>query len=47
VKERANDPRFASLEVDARTRPPSPAVRADPDYAEVDAPTGGNDADGG
>jgi len=47
TKERTGDTRFASLDVDARTRPASPAVRANPDYAEVEVPTGGNDADGG
>jgi acetyltransferase-like isoleucine patch superfamily enzyme len=47
TKARAGDPRFASLEVDARTRPASPAVRANPDYAALEAPTGGDDADGG
>lgn len=46
TKDRTGDARFASLAVDARTRPASPAVRANPDYAEVEAPTGGNDADG-
>lgn len=47
TKERAGDVRFGRLEVDARTRTPSPAVRANPDYARVEAPTGGQDADGG
>lgn len=32
-KERAGDARFATLDVDARTRPADPEVRANPDYA--------------
>ncbi len=40
-KERAGDPAFAALAVDARTYPKKPEVRANPDYAEGDAATAG------
>lgn len=36
-KERAFDPRFAILTVDARNRPRAPEVRANPDFATSDA----------
>lgn len=36
-KERAGDPAFATLTVDARTYPKKPEVRANPDYAEREA----------
>ncbi|HKI58903.1 MAG TPA: acyltransferase [Trueperaceae bacterium] len=35
-KERSNDPRFASLRVDARRRPSPSAVRANPDFRDAD-----------
>jgi galactoside O-acetyltransferase len=47
VKDRAGDPRFARLEVDARSRPATPAVRANPDYAGVTAASDRDGRDGG
>ncbi len=40
-KERSGDARFAALDVDARTRPEAPEIRANPDY--VDEPPGDPD----
>lgn len=39
-KERAGDPRFAKLSVDARSFVPAPSVRANPDFAQQDVPIG-------
>jgi galactoside O-acetyltransferase len=47
VKDRAGDARFATLEVDARTRMPAPAVRANPDYAGAAAAADREDREGG
>ena len=38
-KERAGDPRFSSLSVDARNYTRTPEVRANPDFAETEAET--------
>lgn len=41
-KERAGDPRFQNLEVDARTFKRAPEVRANPEFAESDPVAAGN-----
>ncbi len=51
-KERADDPRFGRLQVDARRREPASPVRANPDFArddhtDADGAEGGDDAHAG